>query len=101
MGALEAGLAAQVQQAEERMGALEAGLAAQVRRSEQSMSEIEERLVRVGNRASREHACESGGRGGKGKMMTRADMERVSERMRRVEDWAIEWGYHLMVPSYV
>ena len=39
---------------------------------------------------------ERGGRGGKGKMMALADIERVSGRMQRLEDWAIECGYHLM-----
>ena len=40
MGALEVGLAVQVQQAEERMGALEAGLAAQVQHAEESMATV-------------------------------------------------------------
>ena len=40
-------MAAQVQQAEERVGALEVGLAAQVQRAEESMSQIESRRLWV------------------------------------------------------
>jgi len=47
MGALEVGLAVQVQRAEERMGALEAGLAAQVQRAEESRSQIESQRLWV------------------------------------------------------
>ena len=85
------------------MGALEAGLAAQVQCAEESMPENKERMGRISVHAMAFENRERGGRGGKGKMMTLGDMEQVSERIRRLEeerirrleDWAIESGYHL------
>ena len=59
------------------------------------MSEVKERMGRISVHAMAFYHRERGGRGGKGKMMTLGDMEQVSERIRRLEDWAIESGYHL------
>ena len=84
------------------MGALEVGLAAQVQCAEESMSEIEFWRLWVEGEL-KEQATISQVEEQMGNISVHVRDLEIKERnsglsvsMRRLEDWAIEWGYLLM-----